>query len=358
MTDSVIGAGDRVVITGAAGFIGSAVTRAVLARGAHVVALVEPGGDERNLDDITSRAHGALLERRTVDLRDAHDVRNACVDARFVFHLAAIYAFWARDPKLFSEVNVGGTLNVLEAVRAAGCERMVYTSTVGVLGVEGTAEGRPSDETAYADIAHLFGSYKRTKYVAEHEVLRAAAQGLPLSIVLPTFPLGPGDRRPTPTGKLILDFLNGRMPAFVDTAMNVEHVDDLAAGHVAALERGANGRSYILGGENRSMQSILAVLAERTGLRAPTRQVPKAVALAAGVASQFVEGRLLGREPNVSIEAARMSTTHMIFDDSRSRTEIGYTSRPAEDAIEDSARWFVDHGYVDAKRRARISWVK
>ena len=355
MTDTTIGAGDRVVITGAAGFIGSAVTRSVLARGAHVVALVEPGGDERNIDDLGADAD---VERRTVDLRSGADARDACVGARFVFHLAAIYAFWARDPRLFSDVNVGGTLNLLEAVRAAGCERMVYTSTVGVLGVEGTAGGRPSDETAYADIAHLFGSYKRTKYVAEHEVLRAAAQGLPVSIVLPTFPLGPGDRRPTPTGKLIVDFLNGRMPAFVDTAMNVEHVDDLAAGHVAALQRGANGRSYILGGENRSMQSILAVLAQCTGLRAPTRQVPKAVALAAGVASQFVEGRLLGREPNVSIEAARMSTTHMAFDDSRARVEIGYTSRPAEDAIEDSARWFVEHGYIDAKHRARISWIK
>jgi dihydroflavonol-4-reductase len=350
--------GDRVVITGAAGFIGSAVARAVLARGAEVVALVEPGGDERNLDELAAGGNGAMIERRTVDLRDASAVRDACAGARYVFHLAAIYAFWARDPKLFAAVNVGGTLNVLDAVGRAGCERMVYTSTVGVLGVEGSAGGRASDETSYADIAHLFGSYKRTKYVAEHEVLRAAAQGLPVSIVLPTFPLGPGDRRPTPTGKLILDFLNGRMPAFVDTAMNVVHVDDLAAGHVAALERGANGRSYILGGENRSMHSILGVLASCTGLPAPTRQVPKAIALAAGVASQLVEGRLLRREPNVSIEAARMSTTHMIFDDTRARTEIGYRSRPAEDAIEDSARWFVDNGYVNVKRRAKITWVK
>jgi dihydroflavonol-4-reductase len=188
-------------------------------------------------------------------------------------------------------------------------------------------------------------------------VLRAAAQGVPLSIVLPTFPLGPGDRRPTPTGKLILDFLNGKMPAFVDTAMNVVHVDDLALGHVAALERGANGRSYILGGENRSMESLLAALAHCTGLRAPTVRVPKAVALAAGVASQLVEGRLLGREPNVSIEAARMSTTRMAFDDRRAREELGYASRPAEDAIQDSARWFVEHGYVGERRRARIRWI-
>jgi dihydroflavonol-4-reductase len=350
---SAIAPGDRVLITGAAGFIGSAVTRAVLARGAHVVAAVEPNGDERNLDDL-----GADVERRTVDLRDAAAVRDVCHGARFVFHLAAVYAFWARDARRFAEVNVGGTLNVLAAVRAAGCERMLYTSTVGVLGIDDAPGAPPSDERSYADIAHLFGSYKRTKYVAEHEVLRAAAEGLPLSIVLPTFPLGPGDGRPTPTGKLVVDFLNGRMPAFVDTMMNVEHVDDLAQGHVLALEHGANGRSYILGGENRSMQSLLEVLAGCTGLRAPTRQVPRALAVAAGVASQLVEGRVLRREPSVSIEAARMSTTRMAFDDSRARDELGYTSRPAEDAIEDSAHWFVEHDYVDERRRAKISWVK
>jgi dihydroflavonol-4-reductase len=351
---TAIAPGDRVVVTGAAGFIGSAVTRAVLARGAHVVATVEPGGDERNLDDL-----GPVdLERRTLDVRDAAAVREVCEGARFVFHLAAVYAFWARDARRFADVNVGGTLNVLAAVRAAGCEKLVYTSTVGVLGIDDSPGASPSDERSYADVAHLFGSYKRTKYVAEHEVLRAAAEGLPISIVLPTFPLGPGDRRPTPTGKLVLDFLNGRMPAFVDTVMNVEHVDDLAQGHVLALERGSQGRSYILGGENRSMQSLLGVLAGCTGLRAPTVQVPRAVALAAGVASQLVEGRLLRREPNVSIEAARMSTTRMAFDDSRAREELGYTSRPAEDAIEDSARWFVDHGYVAGTRRARISWPK
>jgi dihydroflavonol-4-reductase len=275
-----------------------------------------------------------------------------------VFHVAALYAFWARHPSLFADVNVGGTLNVLEAVRAAGCERMLYTSTVGVLGVDGTSAWRPADETWYPDLAHLYGPYKRTKYVAEHEVLRAAAEGLPLSIVLPTFPLGPGDRRPTPTGKLVLDFLNGHMPGFVDTTMNVVHVDDLAAGHLAALEHGAGGRSYILGGENRSMEWILEVLAECTGLRAPRMHVPKAVALAAGLASQLVEGRLLHREPNVPIEAARMSTAHMTFDDTRARAEIGHASRPARDAVEDSARWFYENGYVVPKRRERIVWIK
>jgi dihydroflavonol-4-reductase len=343
--------GDRVVVTGAAGFIGSAVTRAVQARGAQVVAVVEPGGDDRNLD-------GAGVESAVLDIRDAAAVRTVCEGARFVFHLAAIYRFWATDPSIFSAVNVGGTLNVLNAVRRAGCERLVYTSTVGVLGLGPTNRGESMDETSYADISHLFGHYKRTKYVAEHEVLRAAAEGLDVRLVLPTFPLGPGDRRPTPTGKLVVDFLNGKMPAFVDTAMNVTHVDDLAVGHVAALERGVSGRSYILGGDNMSMSEILRVLAEHSGLPAPRARVPHGVVLAAAGASTLIEGRLLRKEPRVPLEAARMSGTKMIFSDERARAEIGHTSRPASDAIEESARWFADNGYVSARRLRKIKWQK
>jgi dihydroflavonol-4-reductase len=191
--------------------------------------------------------------------------------------------------------------------------------------------------------------------VAEHEVLRAAAEGLPVTLALPTFPLGPRDRRPTPTGKVVLDFLNGRMPAFVDTAMNVAHVDDLAEGHLLALERGAQGRSYIFGGENLSMAAILATLARVTGLPAPGRRVPGALVLGAAHLSDAVEGRLLGRPPSVPLEAARMSTTHMIYDDRRARDELGYRSRPPALAIWDSARWFIEHGYVADGRRARIT---
>ena len=339
--------GDRVAVTGAAGFIGSAVVRALLARGAHVVALVEPGGDERNLADLD-------VERATVDVRDAKAVLDACADARFVFHLAAMYRFWAKRPRDFYDVNVGGALNVIEAARRGACERVVYTSTVGVIGLEGAARGEAADETCYADIAHLFGLYKRTKYVAEHEVLRAAAQGAPVTLVLPTFPLGPGDTRPTPTGKLVLEFLNGRVPAFVDTTLNVVHVDDLATGHLLALERGAIGRSYIIGGQNLDMGAFLAALAACTGLPAPKVQVPRSFALGVGALSQLVEGRLLGREPSVALEAARMSTTNMKFNDHRARAELGHAPRPASEAFIDSARWFVEHGYVTPKRASRI----
>jgi dihydroflavonol-4-reductase len=350
MTDVArIEPGNRVVITGASGFIGSAVARAVHATGAQVVAVVEPGTNDRNLG-------GLDVERAVADLRDRGAVRAACDGARFVFHLAAIYRFWARDPQIFYDVNVGGTLNVLDAAAAAGCERLVFTSTVGVLGLGQTRQRQAADETACADIAHLFGHYKRSKFVAEHEVLRAAAAGLDVCIVLPTFPLGPGDLRPTPTGKVVLDFLNGKMPGFVDTAMNVTHVDDLALGHLAALERGSRGRSYILGGENLSMRSMLQTLADYSGLPMPRRKVPRGLVLAAGAASDLVEGRLLRREPRVPLEAARMSATKMVFSDERARAEIGYTSRPAREAIRESARWFADHGYVPAGRLAAISW--
>jgi dihydroflavonol-4-reductase len=362
MIASVVGIepGDRVVVTGAAGFIGSAVTRALQARGAHVVAVVEPGGTGRGTGTGTGSDPGGTdqMEWAELDIRDAAAVRAACEGARFVFHLAAIYRFWARDPRIFSDVNVGGTLNVLKAIRAAGCERLVYTSTVGVLGLEPAMRGEVVDESSYADVAHLFGHYKRTKFVAEHEVLRAVAEGLDACLVLPTFPLGPGDRRPTPTGKLVVDFLNGKMPAFVDTAMNVTHVDDLAIGHIAALERGATGRNYILGGENMSMSQILRVLADHSGLAVPRARVPHRAVLAAAHVSTFVEGGLLRREPHVPLEAARMSGTKMIFSDKRARSEIGYTSRPATDAIEESARWFAGNGYVRAGRLAQIRWQK
>ena len=341
--------GDRVVITGAAGFIGSAVARAVQARGATIVALVEPGASDSNLDGIDA-------DRAVADIRDSAAVRSACAGARFVFHLAALYRFWARDPRAFYDINVGGTLNVLAAARAAGCERLVFTSTVGVLGLGGKRAGEAADESCYADIAQLYGSYKRSKYAAEHEVLRACAEGLDLSIVLPTFPLGPGDTGPTPTGRVALDFLNGKMPAFADTAMNVAHVDDLALGHVAALERGGTGRSYILGGENLSMRAILQTLADCTGLPMPRLQASSRLVLTAGVASTLIEGRLLRREPRVPLEGARMSTAKMIFSDGRARAELGYASRPAREAIRESARWFADHGYVNARRRAAISW--
>jgi dihydroflavonol-4-reductase len=339
--------GDRVLVTGASGFIGSAITRALVSDGRPVVAMLEPGADTRQLD-------GLDVETVTGDLRDPDAVKHAVAGCTSVFHVAALYRFWARHPKDFYDVNVGGTRNVLTASADAGVARIVYTSTVGTLGVD--HGGRPSDELDYPHVTHLFGEYKRSKYVAEHEVLRAAAEGLPISLALPTMPLGPGDRAPTPSGRLVRDFLNGRMPGYVDTVLNIVHVDDVARGHVLVHDNGAQGRSYILGGENLTLKEVLTELSDVTGLPMPKLPVPHGLTLAAAWLSDTIQGRLLRRAPAIPWEAARMSTTHMAFDDARARGELGYTPRPAHEAIADSARWYVDNGYVDGRRLAKIHW--
>ena len=257
--------GDRVLVTGASGFIGSAVTRQLVAREQEVIALVEPGADTTNLE-------GLEVKQVVGDLRSRESVQSAVSGCRAVFHVAALYRFWARDPDSFYAINVEGTRNVLGAADEAGVERLVYTSTVGTLGLEHVSGSHSADERSFPDVRHLYGSYKRSKYVAEHEVLRAIAEGLPASLVLPTFPVGPGDRAPTPTGKLVLDFLNGRMPAYVDTVLNVAHVDDVAAGQVLALEKGRTGRSYILGGGEPDPAAVAGRARGHHGAPGPVRQ--------------------------------------------------------------------------------------
>jgi dihydroflavonol-4-reductase len=341
--------GDRVAVTGAAGFIGSAVVRALLARGVEVVALLEPGAVTSNLDTLD-------VERREVDITKEHQLAGVFDGAKYCFHLAAKFGFWPKDASSFYDVNVRGSQNVVRAATEAGVKRIVFTSTVATLGLWETKEGRPSNEDDVADVSHLYGNYKQTKYVAEHEVLRLAAQGAPVVLVLPTMPHGPFDHRPTPSGKVVLDYLKGQMPGYVDTAMNVAHVDDLAAGHLLALQRGKQGRSYICGGENITMAQLLRILSDVTGLPPADRRFPSIFPKIAGYVSSFVEGDVLGREPRVSLEAAQMASTTMTFDDSRARTEIGYTSRPAAQALFDSAQWFVENGYVSAERVNLITW--
>ena len=344
-----LGPDSRVLVTGGAGFVGSSVVRAALDRGCRVVTLVEPGGTTVNLD-------GLDVEVVTGDLRDARAVDGAVAGCDTVFHVAALYRFWARDPADFYDINVTGTRNVLDAARAHGVGRVVYTSTVGTLGLTGATTDAPVDERSFARVDHLFGLYKQSKFVAEHEVLRAGAEGLPVVLVQPTTPVGPRDIGPTPTGRTVLEYLDGRFPGYVDTTLNIVDVEDVAAGHVLAAERGGPGRSYILGGENLTLRDVLATLAAVTGLPAPPRRFPAALALAAGHVSDLVEGRLLHREPTVPLEGARMSTTHMSFDDSRARAELGYSSRPAAEALGRAARWFVDTGAVRPERVARCTW--
>lgn len=342
---------DQVVVTGAAGFIGSAVVRALLARGVEVVALLEPGAAASNLDSLE-------VKRREVDVTNEAQLAGAFDGAKYCFHLAAKFGFWPKDATSFYDVNVRGSQNVVRAATDAGVRRIVFTSTVATLGLWETKEGRPSTEDDVAEISHLYGNYKQTKYIAEHEVLRLAAQGAPVVLVLPTMPHGPFDHRPTPSGKVVLDYLNGRMPGYVDTAMNVAHVDDLAAGHLLALERGRQGRSYICGGENVTMAQLLRILSHVTGLPPAERRFPSIFPLIAGHVSSFIEGDVMGREPRVSLEAAQMASTVMTFDDSRARKELGYVSRPASQALFDSAQWFVENDYVATERVRLISWRK
>ena len=342
--------GDRVVVTGAAGFIGSAISRVLAARGAEVVAIAEPGTEPQAAEVLA----GVTDQVVSADIGDATSLDGAFVGARFCFHVAARYAFWPKDPDLYYRANVEGSRNVVTAAWRSGVERVCYTSSVATLGLQRTLDGGNATEDDYAHVEHLFGNYKRSKYVAEHEVLRLGAQGAPVVLAHPTFPIGPGDRRPTPTGKLVLDFLNGKIPGFVDTTLNVVHVDDLAEGHVLALERGRQGMSYVLGGENVSMQSLLAQLAELSGLRAPVLRVPSAVTMLAAFASDAIESGLLHREPHVPLEGARMGATHMRFDDSRARDELGYASRPTRDALFDAISYFLERGYVSPKRASAI----
>ena len=340
--------GDRVVVTGAAGFIGSAITRALLGRGAVVVGVVEPGAD--SLDPTLHDVHEVV----EADVAVPGALEGALAGARFCIHTAARYAFWPKDPEHFYTTNVEGSREVVAAAWRAGVERVCYTSSVATIGLQRTRSGGTASEDDYAHVEHLFGNYKRSKYVAEHEVLRLAAQGAPVVLTHPTFPVGPGDRRPTPTGKLVLDFLNGKVPGYVDTTLNVVHVDDLALGHVLALERGRQGTSYVLGGENLSMASMLELLAGLTGLRAPTLRVPTGLTVLVARLSDAVESGLLGREPHVPLEGALMSATHMRFDDTRAREELGYASRPAIDALRDAVAYFVDTGRVDPARAGTI----
>ena len=334
-----------VLVTGASGFIGSAVVRRLICDGYQVRALCEPGRDDFNLTDLP-------IERIAGDIRDPATLDRAVENVSTVFHLAAVYRFWAADPDRFYDVNVGGTMNVLRAAGNAGCRRLVYTSTVGTIGV--AEHGRLATEDALVHFEHLFGHYKRSKYLAEHEVLRAGAAGLPVVLVHPTFPVGERDTAPTPTGRTIIEFLNGRIPAYVDTALNVVHVDDVARGHVLAAQRGALGRSYILGGDNMSLQEMLATLADVCGLAAPRVRLSPRVVLPIVRGAEWFQSTLMNREPTLTAEPVRMATTRMEYDTSRARTELGYTSMPATTALARAARWFLDNGFVKDAQAARI----
>jgi len=324
------------LVTGATGFVGSHVARQIVSTGQKVRILVR---GTSNLDML----EGLAAERVEGDLRDAASLERAMEGVRRVFHVAADYRLWARNPEEIYESNVGGTRRLLEAAARAGVERIVYTSTVATIAVP--RDGALPNEETRAVLGEMIGHYKRSKFLAEQEAIVAAAKGVPVVIVNPTAPVGPGDWKPTPTGRIIVDFLKGKMPAYVDTGLNLAAVEDVAEGHLLAAEKGRIGERYILGGRNMTLKQILDALASITGRPAPRVRLPHAVALAAGYADEWIS-RLVGREPHVPVEGVKMSRHRMFIESDKAERELGYKASPINAALERAVRWYEEQGYV------------
>ena len=314
------------LVTGASGFIGWHVARLLLERGHRVRALVRPSSNIPELE----------LERVTGDLRDPASLDRAAAGCGLVFHVAADYRLWSKNPADLFQSNVDGTRNMLSAARAAGVERFVYTSTVGCIGVP---NGGIGDETQPVSLAEMAGAYKRSKFLAEQLALESARAGFPVIIVNPTAPMGDHDFKPTPTGQIARDFLNGAMPAYIDTGLNVVSVRDVALGHLLASEKGRAGERYILGSENLTLGQILRELAQITGRKAPTVELPYFVAYTAGIVTT-VWAHLTGIPPRAPLEAVRMAKKKMWVSHAKAARDLGYSPRPAHDALAEAAAWF------------------
>jgi len=324
------------LVTGGTGFVGSHVVRALLEKQRRVRCLVRAGSRRENLE-------GLPVEIVVGDLTDAASLVPALSGVRTVYHVAADYRLWTRNPHELYRANAGGTDNVLAAASAAGVDRVVYTSSVAALGL--TRDGSPADEETPVERSRIIGHYKKSKYDAERVALSWASRGLPVVIVNPSTPIGEGDIKPTPTGQLIVDFLNRRMPAYVDTGLNLVDVRDVAAGHLAAAERGRVGERYILGNRDMTLREILETLARLTGLPAPRVRLPHWIPLAAAAVATGA-ARVTGRPPRVSLESVRMSTHRMFFDAGKAVRELGLPQTPVEEALSRAVAWFREKGYV------------
>ena len=328
--------GRRAFVTGGTGFIGSAIVRALLEDGTAVRALVRPGASRENLADLT-------IETREGDLSDPDALARDVDGCQEVYHCAALYAFWAKDSREFYRANVEGTANILRAAARAGADRIVYTSSVATVT---TRFGEAGDESGSVKVEDAPGHYKRSKILAEAEALRLhREEGVPVIVTNPSAPVGPRDVKPTPTGRMIVDFLHGRMPAYVDTGLNVVDVDDVGRGHVLAARRGRPGERYILGGEDMELIDIFRALEELTGIPAPRVRLPHGAALLAALACEAVS-RVTGREPAVTLESTKLARKHMYFDASKAARDLGFASGSAVGALEKAVRWFETSGRV------------
>ena len=326
------------LVTGATGFVGSAVARALLDAGCSVRVLARPTSSRRNLAELP-------VEIATGAMEDPASLAHAVAGCRYLFHVAADYRLWVPDPAAMYRTNVDGTRGLMEAALGAGVERVVYTSSVATLGL---VPGGSADEGTPSRVEDMIGPYKRSKFLAE-ELVRGmiADRGLPAVIVNPSTPVGPGDVKPTPTGRLILEAAKGRMPGYVETGLNIVHVDDVAAGELLAAEHGEIGERYILGGENLSLAEILGHVARAAGRRPPHLKVPYGVALAAAAAGEAA-ARITGREPFATLDSVRMSRKKMYFSSAKAMRVLGYRPRPARAAIEDAVAWFAKNGSLKA----------
>jgi dihydroflavonol-4-reductase len=325
------------LLTGATGFVGSAVARTLVARGHHLRLLVRRGSDRRNL-------LGIAAETAEGDLTDAASLRRAAEGCRYVLHVAADYRLWVPDERAMMAANVEGTRALMRAAMAAGAERVVYCSSVAALGLN--ADGSPADETTPAREADMIGAYKRSKFLAEQVAIAAARAGQHVVIVNPTTPIGERDIKPTPTGRIIVDFLKRKFPAYVDTGLNLVDARDCAEGHIAALEKARPGERYILGGENLTLKQILDKLAALTGLPSPSIRLPYAVAYATGVVDTLFTGALRKREPRVTLDSVRMGRKKMFVTSARAERELGWNPQPIEDALRRAVDWFHANGYA------------
>jgi dihydroflavonol-4-reductase len=325
------------LVTGASGFQGSAVLRALLERGEPVRALVRPRSNRQNLD-------GLPVEIALGDLTDRQSLADAVRGCQAVFHVAADYRLWAADPAELYRTNVDGTRTLLEAAGEAGVARILYTSSVATLGSR--PDGEPADERTPAKLDHMIGHYKRSKYLAEQAVRELAGRGLPVVILNPSAPIGPRDIRPTPTGRMVLEAARGHFPAYVDTGLNVVHVDDAAEGHLLAFERGRIGQRYVLGGENLPLGEILGTIAQLVGRRAPRLRLPPGLLLPLAHLAETAARLRGGREPLLTTDGLRMARKRMYFSSALAERELGFRARPALEALRDALDWYRRHGYL------------
>jgi dihydroflavonol-4-reductase len=326
----------KTLVTGATGFVGGHVARQLVAGGHSVRVLVRPTSNLKVLE-------GSAVEPVEGDLRDPASLGRAMQDVQHVYHVAADYRLWTKNPGEIYESNVEGTRRLIEAAYRAGVERIVYTSTVATIAVP--RHGELPNEQTWAALDEMIGHYKRSKFLAEQVALDAAKSGTPVVIVNPTAPVGPRDWKPTPTGRIILDFLKGKMPAYVDTGLNVAPVEDVAAGHLLAAEKGRVGERYILGGRNMTLKQILDALAAIAGRSAPRIRLPHAIALMAGYADE-VFSRVMGREPQIPVEGVKMSRHKMFVESDKAQRELGYKPTKVEAALERAVRWYEENDYI------------